>query len=178
MDTGFVKKLPTSFLSEDKCRFLSNFSQKTAEVELPEGFLIPSSPHYHIRISRFMPRVEVVQENNTATDKEDKADVITKAQLINTSAVKFNLPFRPMKFASVVLLFNRSMCHLISAAAYVSDYAISYSIRRKTLHAIAESIFTNFDIFRSLFKSLKITRRYSCHFGLVVINPHIGCTEY
>ncbi|KAL9917178.1 transcription-associated protein Nipped-A isoform 1-T1 [Glossina fuscipes fuscipes] len=61
-----VKKLPTSFLIEDKCRFLSNFSQKTAEVELPGEFLIPSSPHYHIRISRFMPRVEIVQKNNTA----------------------------------------------------------------------------------------------------------------
>ncbi|TMW44508.1 hypothetical protein DOY81_004448 [Sarcophaga bullata] len=61
-----VKKLPTSFLIEDKCRFLSNFSQKTAEVELPGEFLIPSSSHYHIRISRFMPRVEIVQKNNTA----------------------------------------------------------------------------------------------------------------
>uniref|UniRef100_A0A1B0BG81 Uncharacterized protein n=1 Tax=Glossina palpalis gambiensis TaxID=67801 RepID=A0A1B0BG81_9MUSC len=61
-----VKKLPTSFLSKDKCRFLSNFSQKTAEVELPGEFLIPSSPHYHIRISRFMLRVEIVQKNNNA----------------------------------------------------------------------------------------------------------------
>ncbi|XP_037947653.1 transcription-associated protein 1 isoform X2 [Teleopsis dalmanni] len=61
-----VKKLPTSFLIEDKCRFLSNFSQKTAEVELPGELLIPTSSHYHIRIARFMPRVEIVQKNNTA----------------------------------------------------------------------------------------------------------------
>ncbi|XP_017462467.1 PREDICTED: transcription-associated protein 1 [Rhagoletis zephyria] len=61
-----VKKLPTSFLIEDKCRFLSNFSQKTAEVELPGELLLPSSSHYHIRIARFMPRVEIVQKNNTA----------------------------------------------------------------------------------------------------------------
>ncbi|KAH8256520.1 hypothetical protein KR032_001949, partial [Drosophila birchii] len=61
-----VKKLPTSFLIEDKCRFLSNFSQKTAEVELPGELLIPSSSHYYVRIARFMPRVEIVQKNNTA----------------------------------------------------------------------------------------------------------------
>lgn len=30
-----------SFLIEEKCRFLSNFSLKTAEVELPGEFLIP-----------------------------------------------------------------------------------------------------------------------------------------
>ncbi|ALC42664.1 Nipped-A [Drosophila busckii] len=61
-----VKKLPTSFLIEEKCRFLSNFSQKTAEVELPGELLIPSSSHYYVRIARFMPRVEIVQKNNTA----------------------------------------------------------------------------------------------------------------
>ncbi|KAH8272038.1 hypothetical protein KR018_007399 [Drosophila ironensis] len=61
-----VKKLPTSFLIEDKCRFLSNFSQKTAEVELPGELLMPSSSHYYVRIARFMPRVEIVQKNNTA----------------------------------------------------------------------------------------------------------------
>nr|NP_001303335.1 Nipped-A, isoform F [Drosophila melanogaster]ABI31023.2 Nipped-A, isoform F [Drosophila melanogaster] len=61
-----VKKLPTSFLIEDKCRFLSNFSQKTAEVELPGELLIPLSSHYYVRIARFMPRVEIVQKNNTA----------------------------------------------------------------------------------------------------------------
>ncbi|XP_070855282.1 transcription-associated protein 1 isoform X3 [Drosophila suzukii] len=61
-----VKKLPTSFLIEDKCRFLSNFSQKTAEVELPGELLLPVSSHYYVRIARFMPRVEIVQKNNTA----------------------------------------------------------------------------------------------------------------
>ncbi|XP_055838887.1 transcription-associated protein 1 isoform X2 [Episyrphus balteatus] len=61
-----VKKLPTSFLIEDKCRFLSNFSQKTAEVELPGELLLPGPSHYHIRIARFMPRVDIVQKNNTA----------------------------------------------------------------------------------------------------------------
>ena len=30
-----------SFLIEEKCRFLSNFSLKTAEVELPGEFLLP-----------------------------------------------------------------------------------------------------------------------------------------
>lgn len=30
-----------SFLIEEKCRFLSNFSQHTAEVELPGEFLLP-----------------------------------------------------------------------------------------------------------------------------------------
>lgn len=54
-----------SFLIEEKCRFLSNFSQKTADVELPGELLLPRS-HYHIRIARFMPRVEIVQKHNTA----------------------------------------------------------------------------------------------------------------
>ena len=33
--------LPKSFLLEEKCRFLSNFSLSTAEVELPGEFLLP-----------------------------------------------------------------------------------------------------------------------------------------
>lgn len=61
-----TKQLPKSFLIEEKCRFLSNFSQKTAEVELPGELLLPRQSHYHIRIARFMPRVEVVQKHNTA----------------------------------------------------------------------------------------------------------------
>lgn len=61
-----VKKLPTSFLIEDKCRFLSNFTHKTAEVDLPGEYLGPASPHYRVRIARFMPRVEIVQRNNIA----------------------------------------------------------------------------------------------------------------
>lgn len=51
---------------EEKCRFLSNFSQKTAEVELPGELLLPKHSHYHIRIARFMPRVDIVQKHNTA----------------------------------------------------------------------------------------------------------------
>lgn len=61
-----TKQLPKSFLIEEKCRFLSNFSQKQAEVELPGELLLPRHSHYHIRIARFMPRVEVVQKHNTA----------------------------------------------------------------------------------------------------------------
>ncbi|XP_065923524.1 transformation/transcription domain-associated protein isoform X7 [Magallana gigas] len=55
-----------SFLIEEKCRFLSNFSQHTAEVELPGEFLLPKHSHYYVRIARFMPRVEIVQKHNTA----------------------------------------------------------------------------------------------------------------
>ena len=36
-----VKLLPKWFLIEDKCRFLSNFSLHTADVELPGEFLLP-----------------------------------------------------------------------------------------------------------------------------------------
>lgn len=61
-----AKQLPKSFLIEEKCRFLSNFSQKTAEVELPGELLLPRNSHYHIRIARFMPRVEILQKHNTA----------------------------------------------------------------------------------------------------------------
>lgn len=61
-----TKQFPKSFLIEEKCRFLSNFSQKTAEVELPGELLLPRQSHYHIRIARFMPRVEIVQKHNTA----------------------------------------------------------------------------------------------------------------
>ncbi|XP_058465654.1 transcription-associated protein 1 isoform X1 [Malaya genurostris] len=61
-----TKQLPKSFLIEEKCRFLSNFSQKTAEVELPGELLLPKHSHYHIRIARFMPRVDIVQKHNTA----------------------------------------------------------------------------------------------------------------
>ncbi|XP_011505966.1 PREDICTED: transformation/transcription domain-associated protein [Ceratosolen solmsi marchali] len=63
---GKTKQLPKSFLIEEKCRFLSNFSLKTAEVELPGEFLLPKHSHYYVKIARFMPRVEVVQRHNTA----------------------------------------------------------------------------------------------------------------
>ncbi|VVC99480.1 unnamed protein product [Leptidea sinapis] len=48
-------------------KFLSNFSLKTAEVELPGEFLLPKHTHYHVRIARFMPRVDIVQKHNTST---------------------------------------------------------------------------------------------------------------
>ncbi|XP_011636974.1 transformation/transcription domain-associated protein [Pogonomyrmex barbatus] len=60
-----TKQLPKSFLIEEKCRFLSNFNLRTAEVELPGEYLIPRHSHYSVKIARFMPRVEVVQRHNT-----------------------------------------------------------------------------------------------------------------
>ena len=61
-----TKVLPKSMLVEEKCRFLSTFSQTTAEVELPGEFLIPRHNHYYVRIARFMPRIEIVHKHNTA----------------------------------------------------------------------------------------------------------------
>lgn len=40
-----IKTLPKTFLIEEKCRFLSNFSLSTAEVELPGEFLLPKVFH-------------------------------------------------------------------------------------------------------------------------------------
>ncbi|XP_044261128.1 transcription-associated protein 1 [Tribolium madens] len=60
------KMLLQSFLIEEKCRFLSNFTLKTAEVEIPGEFLLPKHNHYYVRITRFMPRVDVVQKHNAA----------------------------------------------------------------------------------------------------------------
>ncbi|XP_065666832.1 transformation/transcription domain-associated protein isoform X3 [Hydra vulgaris] len=62
-----AKVMPSSFLLEETCRFISNFSQSTAEVELPGEFLMPkATTHnaFYVRISKFMPRVELVQRNN------------------------------------------------------------------------------------------------------------------
>jgi len=61
-----TKALAKSILIEDKCRFLSNFSQHTAEIELPGEFLLPKHAHYYVKISRFMPRVDIVHKHNTA----------------------------------------------------------------------------------------------------------------
>ena len=61
-----IKLFPKSFLIEEKCRFLSNFTQSTAEVELPGESLLPKHNNYSIRIARFMPRVEIVQKYNMA----------------------------------------------------------------------------------------------------------------
>ncbi|KAB0398761.1 hypothetical protein E2I00_004750, partial [Balaenoptera physalus] len=60
------QKLKGQFTTEEKCRFLSNFSAQTAEVEIPGEFLMPKPTHYYIKIARFMPRVEIVQKHNTA----------------------------------------------------------------------------------------------------------------
>lgn len=35
-------------------------------MELPGEFLLPKHIHYHVRIARFMPRVEIVQKHNTS----------------------------------------------------------------------------------------------------------------
>lgn len=62
-----AKLLPSSFLLEETCRFISNFSQSTAEVELPGEFLMPkATTHsaFYVRIAKFMPRVELVQRHN------------------------------------------------------------------------------------------------------------------
>ena len=61
-----TRTLPKSFLIEEKCRFLSNFSRQTAEVELPGELLLPKHSHYQVVIQRFMPRVEIVQKHNAA----------------------------------------------------------------------------------------------------------------
>ncbi|XP_015785730.1 transformation/transcription domain-associated protein [Tetranychus urticae] len=61
-----TKLLPKTCLMEEKCRFLSYFSQQTADVELPGEFLIPKHNLYSVRIARFMPRVEIVNKHNTA----------------------------------------------------------------------------------------------------------------
>lgn len=61
-----TRMLPKSLLIEEKCRFLSTFSQQTAEVELPGEFLLPKHNHYFVKIARFLPRVEIVQKHNSA----------------------------------------------------------------------------------------------------------------
>lgn len=58
-----VKVMPKSWLLEEKCRFLSNFCHKTAKVFLPGEYLLPK--HGFVHISRFMPRVELVNKHNT-----------------------------------------------------------------------------------------------------------------
>ncbi|GIY24528.1 hypothetical protein CEXT_37291 [Caerostris extrusa] len=66
---GKTKLLPKSFLIEEKCRFLNNFSQHTADIEIPGEFLllrVSNHSHYFVRIARFMPRVDIVQKHNTA----------------------------------------------------------------------------------------------------------------
>ena len=47
-----IKLLPKSFLIEEKCRFLSNFSQNTAEVEIPGEFLLPKVSAFSVSMER------------------------------------------------------------------------------------------------------------------------------
>ncbi|KAG8170910.1 hypothetical protein JTE90_011664, partial [Oedothorax gibbosus] len=61
-----TKMLPKSFLIEEKCRFLNNFSRQTADVEIPGEFLLPRHNHYFVCIARFMPKFDIVQKHNTA----------------------------------------------------------------------------------------------------------------
>lgn len=60
------RSLPKSYLMEDKCRFLSNFSQHTADVEIPGHALMPKTTIYYVRIARFIPEVNVVEKHNTS----------------------------------------------------------------------------------------------------------------
>ena len=54
-----------SFLLEDRCRFLSNFSLATADMDIPGEYLMPKAMPYYVRIARFMPRVEIVQRHHS-----------------------------------------------------------------------------------------------------------------
>ena len=58
--------MPKSFLIEERCRFLSNFSASTADVDIPGEYLVPKTTSYYVKIARFMPRVSVVQKYDTA----------------------------------------------------------------------------------------------------------------
>lgn len=62
-----TKLLPKYWHLEEKCRFLSNFSQQTIEVSIPgEHFLPKLNKMCVIKIARFMPRVEVVNKHNSS----------------------------------------------------------------------------------------------------------------
>ncbi|XP_050062544.1 transformation/transcription domain-associated protein-like [Aphis gossypii] len=61
-----IRLLPKFFLIEEKCRFLSNFSLQTAEIEIPGEFLLPKHSHYYVKIARFMPTVQIVEKHNTS----------------------------------------------------------------------------------------------------------------
>lgn len=60
------KRSPRSFLIEGNCRYLSNFNLQTAEIELPGEYLSPKHSHYYVCISKFMPRVDIVQKHHSA----------------------------------------------------------------------------------------------------------------
>uniref|UniRef100_UPI00359021B0 transformation/transcription domain-associated protein-like n=1 Tax=Myxine glutinosa TaxID=7769 RepID=UPI00359021B0 len=61
-----IRLRPKYFLIEEKSHFLSNFSAQTAEVAVPGECLLPKPAHHYINIARFMPRVEIVQNQGTA----------------------------------------------------------------------------------------------------------------
>jgi transformation/transcription domain-associated protein len=61
-----TKSLPRFTLLEDRCRFLSNFSVSTAEVDIPGEYLQPKQLPYMVHIARFMPHVEIVRRHNIA----------------------------------------------------------------------------------------------------------------
>ena len=42
-----TKLLPKSWLLEERCRFLSNFSQQTIDIALPGEFLLPKIGCFH-----------------------------------------------------------------------------------------------------------------------------------
>lgn len=73
-----TRLLPKSFLIEDKCRFLGNFSQQTADVELPGEFLLPKHNHYYVRIARFMPKVDIVNKHGTAVSNRIFPNVLSR----------------------------------------------------------------------------------------------------
>ncbi|XP_033220023.1 transformation/transcription domain-associated protein-like [Belonocnema kinseyi] len=64
-----AKISPRSFLLEEKCRFLRHFSLQTADIVMPGGYLLPKYFNYHVKISKFLPRVEIVQRHNSTVHR-------------------------------------------------------------------------------------------------------------
>ncbi|KAF7489783.1 Transformation/transcription domain-associated protein [Sarcoptes scabiei] len=61
-----TRLLPKSWLLEEKCRYLSNFSQSICNVSLPgEHYLPTNNTSGAVHIARFMPKVELVSKHNT-----------------------------------------------------------------------------------------------------------------
>lgn len=60
-----MKTMPNSYLLEEKCRYLAQFSRKMIAIALPGEFLLPKLDS--ISIARFMPRVEIVSKHNCYT---------------------------------------------------------------------------------------------------------------
>lgn len=54
------------FFLEDRCRALSNFSNKSIELALFGEFLAPKANHYNIvNIAKFLPQVQPVEKHGT-----------------------------------------------------------------------------------------------------------------